>query len=296
MEIYTIENDYLSAEIMAYGAIIKALKFKKGDVPLVVSFPSAKDYLEDPMYVGACVGRYAGRIRNYSLDGERVALSSDAFELHGGAQGWSKKKWSLVKLQKDRVELSLDCPQHKKGHPGHVRVNLVYKLVDATLDIDYTAVTDKVTPINPTQHSYFCFNGLPIEDHQLKINAKNRLVLQDDLLPTGEIVATKGDHFGTTAAPIDVAAYDDVFIVEDPHKPVAQLTSPDGKFTLEVFTDQKAVVIFVSSDFNGICFETQGYPDAPNFSHFPSTLVVPNEQYHQKTVYRFLTNAFKAEK
>ena len=290
MESYRIENDILSAEIMAYGAIIKQLYLKKDKVPLVVSYPSAEDYTNNPMRVGASIGRYAGRIQNYSLNGKKVDLTEEAFVLHSADQGWDKKLWSVTSHQKEHLMLQLDCPQNEKGHPGNVSVTLVYRLVASSLEIEYSAQTDAPTPINPTQHSYFCFDELPIEEHQLQINAKNRLALGANLLPTGGKIKNHGNHFSGNTAPIGKAAYDDVFVIDDTQNPVAVLTSPGGKYALEVFTDQKCVVIFVSKALNGICFETQGYPNAPNFPHFPSTLLNPGETYRQKTRYCFTLN------
>lgn len=287
MESYRIENEVLSAEIMAYGAIIKQLQLKEGRVPLVVSYPSTAAYADNPMRVGACIGRYAGRIQNYSLNGKKIQLTEEEFVLHSAAKGWDKKRWTITSHQKDHLILQLKCPHNEMGHPGNVSVSLVYRLVESSLEIEYSAKTDAPTPINPTQHSYFCFNGLPIEEHQLQIHSKQRLALGANLLPTGGKIENHGNHFSDNTAPIGKAAYDDVFVIDDAQNPVAVLTSPGGKYALEVFTDQKCVVIFVSKALNGICFETQGYPDAPNFPHFPSTLLNPGETYSQKTRYCF---------
>lgn len=290
MDTYRIENDYLTAEILAYGAIIKHLYLNKEKIPLVVSFPTAEEYKNNPMRIGACIGRYAGRIRNYSIDGKPISITEEEFVLHSGDQGWDKKTWTVIMHQKDRITLQLKCPHNEKGHPGNVTVTLTYTLTDATLALEYHAVTDAPTPINPTQHSYFCFNGSSIEKHHLQIHAKKRLALQENLLPTGFFIENDSTPFFNKRTPIENTNYDDIFIVENSQKPIVSFSSPNGKFKLEVFTNQKCVVIFVSKALNGICFETQGYPDAPNFSHFPSTLLKPGEKYHQKTSYCFSTN------
>lgn len=294
MGTYVIENNFLYAEIMAYGAIIKQLQLKKDEIPLVVSYPSVEDYKENPMHLGACVGRYAGRIRNYTLNEKPILLTKEEFVLHGAEHGWDKKTWKIVEHKKNKITLELECPHNEKGHPGNVKIVLVYRFVGMDLEIEYSAHTDAPTPMNPTQHSYFNFNGFPIEEHQLKIYGKRRLALLENLLPNGEFIENHGDHFTEHPMPIGEARYDDVFVVEDSQKPIAELLSPDRRLSLKVYTDQKAVVIFVSGNVNGICFETQGFPDAPNFSHFPTTLLNPGETYKQKTRYSFSIASIKS--
>jgi aldose 1-epimerase len=38
---------------------------------------------------------------------------------------------------------------------------------------------------------------------------------------------------------------------------------------------------------NGLCLETQHFPDSPNQPDFPSTVLKPGETYQTTTIYKF---------
>jgi len=271
----TIKNEFISLSVLDYGAKIQKILFKdrKGNMlNLVVGFENPDSYLEDQISLGACVGRFAGRISNgsFKLKGDTYNLySEDGVHLHGGKSGFGKKYWTfdtIVHNKEPFVKLSYQSPHMEEGYPGNLKASVTYKLVDNSLHIIHEAVTDKTTVINLTNHSYFRLDNTNSIDHyELQLECPEILKTYDNLLPTGKLVSVVDtDYDFLTRKEIAGKRLDTPFVVSENVKKVAELYSPVSGITMTVESNQPAVVVYTPLEFGAICFETQNYPDAPN--------------------------------
>ena len=325
MEVVKLANSKgMELEVCNYGATLMSLSVpnrNKEQVNVVVGLPEAEDYL-DPryqmhnLYLGSSVGRYAGRISNgsFQLEGKYYTLEMEkGVHLHGGQNGFDKKFWEVIATKQGRnprVELSLLSKDMDEGYPGNLRVSVVYELLESNaLRIYYTATTDRPTVLNLTNHAYYNLNGAgSVSEHYLQINSSKLLELDDKKVPTGKILECSQTHYDflkkAHVKKIKNSGLDDVFVLSQ--KPFcASLTSIQTGVHMKVLTRQPAVVIYtpylfpeMELDFKGstayglfpaICFETQNFPDAPNKSHFPNSVLRPGETYTNETVFDFST-------
>src|SRR5579875_1662088 len=176
----------MTAKIITYGAILTELDVpdrdgKLGDV--VLGFDNLKDYLERNPHFGATTGRVANRIAKgkFTLDGKeyKLAVNNGPNSLHGGLKGFDKKVWKAQTKEGPNgvsVELNYVSKDGEEGYPGNLNVTVTYTLTnDNALRIDYAATTDKATPVNLTNHSYFNLAGPKSGDilgHELMIAAE----------------------------------------------------------------------------------------------------------------------------
>ncbi|MCK4639108.1 MAG: galactose mutarotase, partial [Bacteroidales bacterium] len=200
--LYTLENkNGLIAKITNYGAIVASLivpdKNGKFD-DIVLGFDSLQDYLDGHPYFGAIVGRYGNRIAKgrFTLDGVEytLATNNDENHLHGGIKGFDKAVWDAEEFESNEsvgLIFSYISPDGEEGYPGNLLVKVTYTLTNNNeLKIDYEAETDKATPVNITHHGYFNLAGAgkkDILDHKLKIDADKYTVVDETLIPTGEL-------------------------------------------------------------------------------------------------------------
>jgi aldose 1-epimerase len=287
-----LTNHDLKVIILPYGGIIKELWYKGTNV--VLGKKNAEDYLDNPWYMGACIGRYAGRLASeYTIDQVRYTHKKEnAIQLHGGAQGWDKAVWKIYDLfhgTVPHVVLEYDCLEKDSGHPGDVSVLLKYSLRENTLQLEYKAKTTRATPINLTNHSYFNLSGAPnLGDHELMIQADEVLELDHNLLPTGVINTVKKTDFDRNdLRSIGQSRYDDCFVLRKKEAVNLRLKANSTKIQMDLITDQPGLVVFNPKELNGICFEAQKFSNAPNIPHFPNTIVKPGERYTQKTQFIF---------
>jgi aldose 1-epimerase len=287
-----LTNHDLKVIILPYGGIIKELWYKGTNV--VLGKKNAEDYLDNPWYMGACIGRYAGRLASeYTIDQVRYTHKKEnAIQLHGGAQGWDKAVWKIYDLfhgTVPHVVLEYDCLEKDSGHPGDVSVLLKYSLRENTLQLEYKAKTTRATPINLTNHSYFNLSGAPnLGDHELMIQADEVLELDHNLLPTGVINTVKKTDFDRNdLRSIGQSRYDDCFVLRKKEAVNLRLKANSTKIQMDLITDQPGLVVFNPKELNGICFEAQKFSNAPNIPHFPTTIVKPGERYTQKTQFIF---------
>lgn len=265
-----------------------------------------------------------------SLVSERISnnflTSTDSFFLFlFGNLGWDKQVWEVEKLEEGpepSVTLSYLSKDGEEGFPGNVNARVTYTLQgNGELRISYHATTDKPTPINMTNHSYFNLHGQnrSVTDHVLTLNAESFLVCDENVLPTGEIQNVAGSPFDfTQPAPIGkepgwfegVRGYDNCFVLraakEGELRLAARVQSPDTNIALEVHTTQPGVQFYSSNFFDGtikvkashlagstsefyqkqfgLALETQHFPDSPNQPSFPSIIVRPGEAYNHTTL------------
>lgn len=244
------------------------------DKELVLGFDSAEEYLEKDAFIGASIGRTAGRIENgrFTLDGQEYQVAIDpetGHSLHGGKPGFEKKKWDYTIENGDEeasVVFTLTSPDGEHGFPGELKIEVRHTLTqDNTWRVTTKGISDQTTLFNPTNHVYFNLSGdvtEAIDEHKLWLNSDAFASLKPDTIPTGEIVNSVGTPFDfqteKTLAEVFNADFEQknrcngldhpFFLKEkDLNTPAARLTSPDGNIELTVLTDSSSVVIFTAN-------------------------------------------------
>ena len=301
---YNLSTDFLQLSVLDYGAIIYSLTLNDkyyNPVNVVINMPKPLDYLKNPVYLGATVGRYAGRINNgtFKLHDKQIKLDAKkGVHLHGGENGWSMKYWTVEELNNQIdapfIKLRYNCKHTDNGYPGNITVYTTYTLVNNSLDIKYEAKSDQDTILNLTNHSYFNLSGKgkSINNNLLKIDASNYLETDEKLIPTGKILSLKDTEMDfSTQRTIDTTRVDDTYILNKKETHKIEIKAPDTGITMKVATNQPATVVFTPEKFPAICFETQNYPDAPNHKKFPSALLKANELYVNHTVFSFTVDS-----
>ena len=321
-----------SISVLNYGGIVTRLMAPDRNGMLsniVLGYNEFNDYENNNPYFGAIIGRYANRIRNaeFTLGSHHFTLSKNdgPHHLHGGVQGLDKVIWRVdTHKTQDQASLTLRyvSKDSEEGYPGNLNVGVTYTLdQNNQWTIDYFAQTDKETPVNLTQHSYFNFSGnfdQEILDHHLKLEADYYVPMDDDNLPTGKLSAVKGTPFDfrtakTIATQLSTlaegsnkeAGFDHCFALrthDNTLRKIAEVTHKLSGRHLEVFTTKPGVQFYTANfpknlypnpqggfykSRTGFCLETQHFPDAPNQSSFPCALLMPVETYQHKTIYKF---------
>ena len=247
---------------------------------------------------GKTIGRYANRIARgeFSLDGATYTLPTNEGRntLHGGPDGFSKRDWQIGVRDGSSVEFVLRSPDGDQGFPGAMECRVRYSWSDDdALRIDYHATTDKPTVLNLTNHVYFNLNGEPgtsIASYQLEIPASTYTVLDDELIPTGELAQVAGtDRDFRTMRAIGPEKYDCNFALDTYDgtlRRAAHMIDEQSGRSLAVETTQPGMQLYTGKA-GAVALETQHFADAPHHPNFPSTLLRPGEMFHSTTIYRF---------
>jgi len=335
VEMVTLKNkNGMEIQAINYGAIIMSLKVpdrtgKLADVVLGFDEPSRYFGEPQPPFFGAIVGRYGNRIANgqFVLNGKTYPLvkNNGPNHLHGGTRGFDKFIWDLTTKdtpQGSTAIFSRTSPDGEEGYPGNLAVRIAYTLTDSNqLIVNYHATTDKPTPINLTQHSYFNLAGEGSGDilaHELMINADRYTPVDDTLIPTGELAPVAGTPFDfrkptAVGARIDQdndqlkkgKGYDHNFVLNRKGagpELAARVTDPRSGRTMEVSTTEPGVQFYTGNFLDGtlkgksghpyaqraaLCLETQHFPDSPNKKNFPTTILEPGKTYDSTTIFTF---------
>jgi aldose 1-epimerase len=335
VDLYTLTNSQgLEVRAMTYGGIIVSLRVpdKTGKVDdIVLGHDNLDGYLDNSPYFGAIVGRYANRIANgtFTLDGVKYSLAKNngPNSLHGGLNGFNKAIWDAKPFKDAKgvgVAFSYLSKDGEEGYPGNLKVKVSYTLTDENqLILDYEATTDKATPLNLSQHSYFNLAGEGSGDilgHHLMLNADRFTPVDQTLIPTGELRPVQGTPMDFTK-PSAIGArinedyeqlvvgkgYDHNYVISrkgDGLSLAARVHEPTSGRVLEVSTTEPGVQ-FYSGNFldgtitgkqghvyklrNGFCLETQHFPDSPNHPDFPSTILRPGKTFRSQTIFKFST-------
>jgi len=330
VEQVTLNNDAGgSVSLITYGAIVTNLSVpdksgKSSDI--VLGFDNLKQYEDQSPYFGAIVGRVGNRIAKglFTIDHEHYAVpvNNGPNHLHGGFKGLDKRVWKVETSQTANgpaARFTILDPDGAEGYPGNLNITVIYSLsAKNVLKIEYYANTDKATPINITNHTYFNLKDggkSDILSHILQVNADAYTPVDDTLIPTGKIAKVKGTPIDFTAPkPIgkdlkamggDPIGYDHNMVLRSQDGSIALalvLSEPESGRRMECWTDQPGVQFYsgnfldggatgkdgaVYKQYHGLCFETQHYPDSINHSNFPSVVLRPQEHYHSVTEYRF---------
>ncbi|MCT8467266.1 galactose mutarotase [Chromohalobacter canadensis] len=343
VEAYHLRNGHgIDMQVITYGGIITSLRTPdaQGNVDdIVLGFDSLEGYRSEAYrksnpYFGALIGRYGNRIAEgrFTIDGTTYELATNdgLNHLHGGDKGFDKRLWQAHSFENDTgvgVELRYTSEDGEEGYPGTLETRVRYTLTtDDKMIIDYHATTDKATPVNLTQHSYFNLEGEgsgPITDHRLMLNADAFTPVDETLIPTGEVRAVMGTPFDFSESTVIGArigddntqleygqGYDHNFVLMRDEAAAGELVqaarveAPHSGRVLEVATTEPGVQ-FYSGNFldgtltgkggeayekrGGFALETQHFPDSPNQADFPSTILKPGDTYESRTVWRFST-------
>ncbi len=298
MNSYRLENGILELVSLDYGAIIQKLVFRdKNGKPhnCVLGFDDPDAYLRDQRSLGACVGRFAGRISGSSLTiGKKnyPIHSENGIHLHGGKQGLGRRIFTLREIQEGgepSVTYHYLSPHLEEGYPGNLSVEVTYQLLGNTLRILHQARTDRPTVVNLTNHSYFRLDGEEdLNELRLQILGQMRLETSQSLLPTGNLVPVEGTEYDfRNPRTLGNTRLDTPYVVDPQKDPKAIAWSAASGIRLSVSSNQPAVVVYTPEDLPAICFETQNYPDAPNHDTFPSCVLNPGETYRNESLFRF---------
>ncbi|WP_286233493.1 aldose epimerase family protein [Thalassotalea sediminis] len=281
--LFTLTNtNGMQVNITNYGGIITSIftHDKTGRASdIVLGYDNASDYEQDTYYLGAIVGRYAGRIADgkITLDDQeyQLALNAPDSQLHGGPHAFNKKLWtSEVSSDSNQSSLTLKytSPDGENGFPGTVDVCVVYTLTDNNeLIVEYHATTDKTTLLNLTQHSYFNLAGHDsgdIHQHKVAINADHFLPMTPNAYPTGEIVNVSNtvhdfrvlkmlaNDINGNDSQVNIAkGFDNYWLLNEDakhdNKYAAQVVEPASGRMLTVFSDQPSLILYTANYIDG---------------------------------------------
>lgn len=315
---YTLMNgNGMEINVLNYGATIQSLKFPVSDakkIDVVLGFENLNDYvnsfdLPSAPYLGAIVGRYAGRINNaeFTLNSEKIQLTKNhnRHHLHGGNSGFSTAIWEVKLVTKNSITLQYVSEENEENYPGKLTTQISYTLSEKNeLKIDMSATSTKDTIINLTQHSYFNLDGHAedVSNQQLIVNASAILETTPDNIPTGNLIPLDKHPFNFSNAKSCPDSIDTTFVLTENTDANAILFSNKNNLKMSVYTNQPAIHIYVGgncfnqikgkeqSDYHttsGICFEAQNFPDAPNHPHFPNSILKKGEKYTHQTTFQF---------
>jgi aldose 1-epimerase len=329
VDIYTLTNkNGLKARIATYGGTIVSLEVPDKDgrlADIVLGHDALAGYLDRKTnpYFGAIIGRYANRIAKaeFTLDGVtyHLAKNDSGNSLHGGLRGFDAVVWQAEPVKEEGavgLKLSYLSKDGEEGYPGNLSSTVVYTLTDQNeLKIAYEATTDKPTPVNLTNHSYFNLAGQGQGDilgEDLMLNADAYLPVAPDLIPTGQIAPVKGTPYDFTAAKeigVDIGkvkgGYDNCYVLRGGGQGLAlaaRVSDPVSGRVLEISTTEPAIQFYTGNFLDGtitgkagkvykqhygFCLETEHYPDSPHHSDFPSTILRPGEVFRSETVHKF---------
>jgi aldose 1-epimerase len=309
-----------SAKILSWGAVLRdfVAPTAKGPQRVVLGLNSIEDYLAYSPHFGAVPGRFANRIANgrFVLDGVEHQLDrkpGQKHTLHGGPKGFGHRLWTMVASDASSVSLSLASQDGDAGFPGALTATCVYRMLEpATLRVELSAVSDKPTVVNLTQHSYFNLDGSPdILDHEVTLFADFYTPADADLIPTGEILTVAGTAYDfRSARPVRhpaAIAYDTNFVASrqrgpDGIAPVALVRSPTNGLSMRLFSTEPGVQFYDAATLDcpapglggarygahaGLCFEPQAFPDSPNRRHFTDCVLRPGGEYRHVSEFRF---------
>jgi aldose 1-epimerase len=318
-QLFELRNDNgISVFITNYGGRITQIwtpdqNGRLGNI--VLGYDNLRQYEADTAYFGALIGRNANRIGNsaFNLDGTtyQLAANDGKHNLHGGACGFDKRIWEVLSANSGSLVLRLDSAHMEEGFPGNLTVIVGYHLnAHNELAIIYNAESDRRTPCNLTNHTYFNLAGAGrtnILNHRIKLSAHQYLASDQELIPT-EIRAVDD-------TPMDMRCFrslesvisqveggvDHAFIHDRGYSVVAQAYDPLSQRRLTMSSSERSVQLYTGNHLDGtihgnggtyhkhagFCLEAQHYPNAVNRPDFPTCILEPGDKYGQTTVYKF---------
>jgi len=336
IKLYKLKNkNGMEVHVTNFGAIITSILVpdrdgKMGDIALGYNDVSGYINAVDKPYFGAIVGRYGNRIANgkFTIDGEEYTLATNngPNALHGGVIGFDKVVWDAeakISSGGQQVILKYLAKDREEGYPGNLQVQVTYTLNDQNqLLVDYHATTDKATPVNLTQHTYFNLKGEGNGDilgHELTLHASHYTPVNETLIPTGELAPVAGTPFDFRKAKAigrDIeqdneqlrfgGGFDHNWVLNEAPRgamrPAAEVYEPTSGRLMTITTTEPGIQFYCGNFLDGrlkgksgqsyvhrggFCLETQHFPDSPNQPKFPTTILKPGQTYKTQTVFGF---------
>ncbi|MFP5594982.1 galactose-1-epimerase [Kluyvera sp. 142486] len=314
--------------LMDWGATLLSARIpmKDGSVrEALLGCASPEQYTEQAAFLGASIGRYANRIANsrYTLDGQTVELapSQGKHQLHGGPEGFDKRRWAIATQNPTEAVFTLTSPDGDQGYPGELQATAIYRLTeDNRIAIEYRATVDKACPVNLTNHVYFNLDGdqTDVRNHKLQLLADTYLPVDESGIPHDglkDVANTSFDFREPKSVAQDflsdddqkkVKGYDHAFLLQakgDATQPVGYVWSQDEKLRMTVYTSAPAIQFYSGNyldgtlsrspqpyaAWQGLALESEFLPDSPNHPEWPQPDCVlrPGEEYVSLTEYQF---------
>lgn len=329
-ELFTLTNDNgMEVQFLNYGGIITKILVpdKNNNIEnIVLGYPDYKDYESDPNFFGSIIGPVAGRIEGakFTINEENFDLEKNDgnHHLHGGSNALHRVIWDTETFKTDGkvgVTLSYESIDGENGYPGNLTLSVIYTLTnDNQLIIDYGAMTNEVTPVTLTNHSYFNLSGnlnSTIHNHHLVVDSHEFLELNKELIPTGKTIEATNSTFdfregkklsdGITSTSeqnrIVGNGYDHYFIFEQDKKGSSTIKEETSGRVLTIETNQPGMVLYTgqniveglelvggtSKKYSGVCFETQSTPASLHHKGFPTIILEADETYKKQTTFSF---------
>lgn len=332
VELFILTNkNGCEVSVTNWGAKIVSINVpdKKGRFwDVVLGKQTIHDYLDDnEPYFGAICGRTANRIANgkFVLNGNEYNLAKNigSNNLHGGYKGFNSVVWEAKQLDEQTLKLHYFSKNGEEGYPGNLLITVIYRISDLNaVEIEYKAVSDQATIINPTNHSYFNLSGEGdpyIGDHELQINGDSFLPADETAIPFGNPEKVENTPFDfrsphTIGERINSEntqllygnGYDHNFVLNRNGQTglvcAAKAVSPQTGIVLETYTTEPGMQLYTGNYLNGsftgkkghvypcrsaFCLETQHFPDSINHPEYPSIVLRAGEYFESKTVYQF---------
>lgn len=319
--LYTLENrNGLKLKLTDIGASITGIFFKDNnskEIEIAFGSDDPAFYNSANAHMGATVGRVAGRTigGEFYIDGKKYELSKNkgSDHTHGGFKGLSyvifQSAINAKKETEESITFSYLSKDKEEGYPGNLEVKATYTLNDKNeIIIEYTAKTDKATPVNIMNHAYFNLNGKgKIYGHEIFIDAPFYLPAGGNGITSGEILKTKNTLYDFTTSKLlgelieKTGGYDNCFIFEtsDINKKTARVYSKDTGIFLDLYTTMPSVLFYTANSLKNLqvrnqklngheafCLETQYFSCSLNYNHFPSIILMPDREFRHKTIYK----------
>jgi len=318
--------------LMDWGATLLSARVPMPDGSVretLLGCASPEQYIEQTAFLGASIGRYANRIARsrFTLDGVTYSLlaSQGENQLHGGPEGFDKRRWKIVQQNDGEVWFSLDSLDGDQGFPGNLTATARFTLTeDNRIAIEYRATVDKPCPVNLTNHAYFNLDGnqTDVRSHKLQILSDEYLPVDEMGIPYQGLKPVSGNSFDFRQ-PKSIAqdflsdddqrkvkGYDHAFLLQakgDLSQPAAQVWSADEKLQMTVYTTAPALQFYSGNylegttarehdaygAWQGLALESEFLPDTPNHPEWPQPDCVlrPGEEYVSVTEYHFIPRA-----
>ena len=313
IKVYTLENKFLKVEFLNLGAIIKKIEFK--DKNIVLGYEDIEKYRENPAYLGAVIGRTAGRIKDglLKLDDTEYQLdkNNNGNTLHGGKNSISHRFWNVQNIE-NGLCFSIKSSNLDNGYPANIEIKVSYILNNNELLIKYFATTDSLTYLNLTNHSYFNLSGdsdNTIYEDILKIDSNYLIGINENSIPC-ETINLDSNIFDFR----EDKKLKEFFKADNEQKTIAnngidhpyvfnkeigklEIKNLESGIKMSVETNNPAVVIYTANylqdigfkKHSAICFETQEVPNLyrdKNINVYP-TFIDENTNYEKYTKFIF---------
>ena len=301
-----IENKYIKLKTLNIGATIHEIIYKPKKLNLIFNLGSIKNYNKKHPFVGSTCGRFANRIKKakFEINKKKYFLSKNEGKnlLHGGEKGFDKYHWKKIIHNKKKIVYEIVSKNLDQGFPGNLKVNCIYEIENNNVLIKYNYISDKYTHVNLTNHIYWNLNlrkKNKIYNHKLKIYSDYYLPVNKENIPNGKIKKVSKTNYDFRKLSelkykmlINNFDYDNTYkLKKRKDNLAANLINEVSKIRVKIYTNQPGLQFYSGHKLNyknrkkkllpyqGLCLETQHFPNSPNEKKFPSTLVLPYKKY-----------------